>query len=131
MHIFLEARVLAVLFRLFALIGLLALAGLLWLKFDTQTKQQVAFLDEVIDDAYTVLQSEKEAQWKDISDKKSAFNDVFDANEQIPDGDENLLSSRSRSIGHIRAEYLQKSRLQRSSRFLCKRIWTRFIILGF
>lgn len=85
-------RVLAVLFRLFALIGLLALAGLLWLKFDTQTKQQVAFLDEVIDDAYTVLQSEKEAQWKDISDKKSAFNDVFDANEQIPDGDENLLS---------------------------------------
>ena len=91
MHIF-HMRVLAVLFRLFALIGLLGLAGLLWLKFDTQTKQQVAFLDEVIDDAYTVLQSEKEAQWKDISDKKSAFNDVFDANEQIPDGDENLLS---------------------------------------
>ena len=57
-------RVLAVLFRLFALIGLLGLAGLLWLKFDTQTKQQIAFMDEVIDDAYTVLQSEKRPSGK-------------------------------------------------------------------
>ena len=86
-------RVLAVLFRLFSLFGLLALGALLWFKFDTQTKQQVSFLDEVIDDAYAVLQSEKEAQWKDISEKKTAFNDVFDSNEQIPDGDENLLSA--------------------------------------
>lgn len=85
-------RVLAVLFRLFSMLGLLALGGFLWFKFDTQTKQQISFLDEVIDDAYVVLQSEKDAQWKDISEKKSAFNDVFDANEQIPDGDENLLS---------------------------------------
>ena len=75
------------------MVGLLALGGFLWFKFDTQNKQQKAFLDEVIDDAYVVLQSEKEAQWKDISEKKSAFNDVFDANEQIPDGDENLLSA--------------------------------------
>ena len=72
-------RVLAVLFRIFSLLGLLALAALLWMKFDTQTKQQTSFLDEVIDDAYVILQSEKEAQWKDISEKKSAFNDVFDA----------------------------------------------------
>ena len=86
-------RVLAVLFRLFSLFGLLALGALLWFKFDTQTKQQVSFLDEVIDDAYAVLQSEKEAQWKDISEKKTAFNDVFDSNEQIPDGDQNLLSA--------------------------------------
>ena len=85
-------RVLAVLFRIFSLLGLLALAALLWMKFDTQTKQQTSFLDEVIDDAYVILQSEKEAQWKDISEKKSAFNDVFDANEQVADGDENLLS---------------------------------------
>ena len=109
----------------------LGLAGLLWLKFDTQTKQQVAFMDEVIDDAYTVLQSEKYAQWKDISEKKSAFNDVFDANEQIPDGDENLLSLAVEALDTSGAEYLQKSRLSRPSRFFCKRIWARFIILGF
>ena len=67
-------RVLAVLFRLFALIGLLGLAGLLWLKFDTQTKQQVAFMDEVIDDAYTVLQSEKDNR---IKLKKSLVSKIF------------------------------------------------------
>lgn len=86
-------RVLAVLFRLFSLLGLLALAGLLWFKFDTQTKQQVSFLDEVIDDAYTIMQSEKDAQWKDISEKRSAFNDTFASNEQIPDGESNLLAA--------------------------------------
>ena len=86
-------RVLAVLFRLFSLFGLLALGGLLWLKFDTFNKQQFSFLDEVVDDAYTVLQSEKEAQWKDISDKKTAFNDVFDSNDQVPEGEENLLAA--------------------------------------
>ena len=86
-------RVLAVLFRLFSLFGLLALGCLLWLKFDTFNKQQFSFLDEVVDDAYTVLQSEKEAQWKDISDKKTAFNDVFDSNDQVPEGEENLLAA--------------------------------------
>ena len=77
-------------------------------------------MDEVIDDAYTVLQSEKEAQWKDISEKKRAFNDVFDANEQIPDGDENPVIARSRSIGHIRAEHLRnqdyRDRLESSAK---------------
>ncbi len=63
-------RVLAVLFRLLSLIGVLALVAFLWLKFDTNTKQQVAFLDEVVEDAYQILQSEKEAQWKDISEKE-------------------------------------------------------------
>ena len=75
----------------FSLLGLLSLAGLLWLKFDTQTKQQISFLDEVLDDAYTVLQSENK-QWEDISKKKGDFNDVFEANEQIPEGEDNLLS---------------------------------------
>ena len=83
-------RVLAVLFRLFSLFGLLALCAFLWLKFDTNNKQQISFLDEVVDDAYSILQSDSKA-WKDVSDKKSAFNDVFDANEQIPEGEENLL----------------------------------------
>ena len=84
-------RVLAVLFRIFSLLGLLSLAGLLWLKFDTQTKQQISFLDEVLDDAYTVLQSESK-QWEEINQKKSNFNDVYEANEQIPEGEDNLLS---------------------------------------
>ena len=84
-------RVLAVLFRIFSLLGLLSLAGLLWLKFDTQTKQQISFLDEVLDDAYTVLQSERK-QWEEINQKKSNFNDVYEANEQIPEREDNLLS---------------------------------------
>ena len=53
-------RVLAVLFRLLSQSGLLALAAFLWLKFDTNTKQQIAFFDEVVVDAYEILQSEKE-----------------------------------------------------------------------
>ena len=79
-------RVLAVLFRLLGIAGLILLSGLIWLKFDTVSNQQTAFLTEVIDDAYIVLQSEKEAQWKDVSEKKRAFNDVFESNQPLPEG---------------------------------------------
>ena len=49
-------RVLAVLFRLFSMVGLLALGRLFFgLSLTPKTKQQKAFLDEVIDDAYAVL----------------------------------------------------------------------------
>jgi len=85
-------RVLAVLFRLFSLLGLLALCGMLWLKFDTLNKQTFSFLDEIVDDSYAILQSEQEAKWKDLGEKKSIFNDTFDANEQVPDGEENKLA---------------------------------------
>ena len=85
-------RVLAVLFRLLGIAGLILLSGLIWLKFDTVSNQQTAFLSEVIDDAYIVLQSEKEAQWKDVSEKKRAFNDVFESNQPLPEGTENPLS---------------------------------------
>ena len=85
-------RVLAVLFRLFSLLGLLALCGMLWLKFDTLNKQSFSFLDEIVDDSYAILQSEQEAKWKDLGEKKSIFNDTFDANEQVPDGEENKLA---------------------------------------
>ena len=37
--------------------------------------------------------SVRQQSMEGISDKKSAFNDVFDANEQIPEGEENLLSN--------------------------------------
>ena len=83
-------RVLAALFRIFSLLGLLALCGLLWLKFDTQTKQQTAFLDDVLDDAYGILQSDSK-QWDEIKNKKGDFIDVFDTNEQVPDGSDNPL----------------------------------------
>ena len=82
-------RVLAVLFRLFSLLGVLAFSGMLWLKFDTLNKQSFSYLDEIIDDSYSILQSEQEAKWKDLGEKKSIFNDIFDSNEQVEDGEEN------------------------------------------
>ncbi|NBU87478.1 MAG: hypothetical protein EBS13_09370, partial [Verrucomicrobia bacterium] len=85
-------RVLAVLFRLFSLLGVLAFSGMLWLKFDTLNKQSFSYLDEIIDDSYSILQSEQEAKWKDLGEKKSIFNDIFDSNEQVEDGEENKLA---------------------------------------
>ena len=84
-------KALSVLFRLLSLLGLLALAGVLWLKWDTLKNQSHSFLDETVDNAYTILQSSKEAQWKDVSSKKSIVSDVFDANEQIDQGADNPL----------------------------------------
>ena len=84
-------KAVAVLLRLLCTISLLGLAGVLWLKWDTQKKQSHAFLDETVENAYTILQSAKEAQWKDVANKKSAVNDVFDANEQIDADAENPL----------------------------------------
>ena len=85
-------RVLAVLFRLFSLLGVLAFSGMLWLKFDTLHKQSFSYLDEIVEDSYAILQSEQEAKWKDMGEKKSIFNDTFDANEQVEDGEENKLA---------------------------------------
>lgn len=84
-------KALSVLFRLLSLLGLLALTGVLWLKWDTLKNQSDSFLDETVDNAYTILQSSKEAQWKDVSSKKSIVGDVFDANEQIDQGADNPL----------------------------------------
>tara|TARA_B100001248_G_scaffold194359_1_gene149231 strand:- start:34 stop:1386 length:1353 start_codon:yes stop_codon:yes gene_type:complete len=84
-------KALSILFRLLSLLGLIALAGVLWLKWDTLKNQSHSFLDETVDNAYTILQSSKEAQWKDVSSKKSIVSDVFDANEQIDQGADNPL----------------------------------------
>ena len=80
----------SVIFRLFSLLGMLALAGVLWLKWDTLKNQSHSFPDETVDNAYTILQSSKEAQWKDVS-TKTVVTDVFEANEQIDQGAENPL----------------------------------------
>ena len=84
-------KAVAVLLRLLSTLSLLALGGVLFMKWDTQKKQSYAFLDETVEDAYTILQSAKEAQWKDVSNKKSAVNDVFEANEQLDPDAENPL----------------------------------------
>ena len=90
---------LAVIFRLLSLLSLVGLVAFLWLQLDTGTNQSASFLDEVVSDAYIILQSEKEAQWKDVASKKTTFNDVFDANEQVGPDDENPLEV---SVGELR-----------------------------
>ena len=78
--------------------SLLGLAGVLWLKWDTFTSQTYSFLDEVVSDAYTILQSERDAQWKDIETKKSSFYEIFDANDPVGQNDENPLSLATESL---------------------------------
>jgi len=85
-------NVLAVLFRLLSLLSVAGLAAFLWFKFDTFKKQTNATLDDVVSDAYNILQVEKEAQWKDVSAKKMEFNDVYDANDQVDPSEDNPLS---------------------------------------
>ena len=91
-------RALATIFRLLATVALFGLAGILWLKWDTFTSQTHSFLDEIVSDAYTILQSERDAQWKDISDKKSSFNEIYDANDPVGQNDENPLSMAAESL---------------------------------
>ena len=84
-------RALATVFRLLATFALIGLAGVIWLKWETFTSQSHSFLDEVVSDAYTILQSERDAQWKDIDEKKSSFFEIFDANDPVGQNDENPL----------------------------------------
>ena len=82
---------LSVLLRILSTLSLFGLATLLWVKWDTTNTQSHAFLDETVENAYTILQSAKEAQWKDIANKKSAVFDIFEANEQISADEDNPL----------------------------------------
>ena len=100
-------RALATVVRLLATIALLGLAAVLWLKWDTFTSQTHAFLDEVVADAYTILQSEKDNQWKDISTKKSSFNEIFDANDPVGQNDENPLSMAAESLANAEKSILK------------------------
>ena len=89
---------LAIIFRLLSLLSVAGLAGFLWFKLDKTRTMDASFLDEVVDGAYFILQSEKEAQWKDISVKKTEFMEIFDANEQIDRDDENPLLEAADSL---------------------------------
>jgi hypothetical protein len=91
-------RALATVFRLLATFSIAGLAGVIWLKWDTYTSQTHSFLDEVISDAYIILQSERDAQWKEISEKKSSFFEIFEANDPVDQNAENPLALASESL---------------------------------
>jgi len=82
---------LAVIFRLLSLFSLVGLAVFIWMQWETEKAQKNAFLDEQVSNGYAILQSTKEAQWKDISGKKGKFRDVFLDNQPVGLNDENPL----------------------------------------
>ena len=86
-------KALAVIFRLLSLFALVGLAAFIWLQWETEKAQKNAFLDDQVSNGYAILQSTKEAQWKDISVKKSAFRDVFLDNQPVGLNDENPLEN--------------------------------------
>ena len=83
---------LATIFRLLSLLSVAGLAAFLWVLSETKKKQKEELLDEQVRNGYIILQSEKEAQWKDISAKRNAFNEVFDDNQPVGLNDENPLA---------------------------------------
>ena len=83
---------LATIFRLLSLLSVAGLAAFLWVLSETKKKQKEELLDEQVRNGYIILQSEKEAQWKDISAKRSTFNEVFDDNQPVGLNDENPLA---------------------------------------
>jgi hypothetical protein len=91
-------KALATIFRLLATIGLAGLAALLWIKWETFSVQTHAFLDEVTEVAYTVLQSEQDKTWSQIDQKKSEFYEIFDSNDPVGQNDENPLAISVESI---------------------------------
>ena len=82
---------LAVIFRLLSLFSLVGLATFVWLQWETEKAKKNAFLDEQVSNGYAILQSTKEAQWKDVGEKKSAFKEVFLDNQPVGLNDENPL----------------------------------------
>jgi len=88
----------ATVLRLLATFSLAGLASVIWLKWDNSTSQNHSFLDEVVSDAYTILQSERDKQWSDIEEKKNSFFEIFDANDPVGQNDENPLAIASESL---------------------------------
>lgn len=88
----------ATVLRLLATFSLAGLAGVTWLKWDNFTSQTHSFLDEVVSDAYTILQSERDKQWDDIAEKKNSFFEIFDANDPVGQNDENPLAIASETL---------------------------------
>lgn len=55
--------------------------------------QEEAFLAEQVNNGHSILQSNKEAQWKDIAEKKMLFMEIFLDNQFVGLNDENPLES--------------------------------------
>lgn len=83
---------LAVIFRLLSLFSVAGLAAFIWISSETEKAQKNNLLDDQVKNGYTILQSEKESQWENVSKKRSAFNEVFEDNQPVGLNDENPLA---------------------------------------
>jgi hypothetical protein len=77
---------------LLSLFSVAGLAAFLWFTSETSKFQKNVFLDDQVKNGYLILQSTKEAQWKDISTKRSKFSEVFEDNQPVGLNDENPLA---------------------------------------
>ena len=71
-------KVFAVLFRLLSLLLPIALATYLWMESEVLTERSESFLDEVVSDAYSILQADKKSLWDELNSKKAAFDEAFE-----------------------------------------------------
>ena len=100
---------LAVIFRLLSLFSLVGLATFVWVQWETEKAKKNAFLDEQVSNGYAILQSTKEAQWKDVGEKKSAFKEVFLDNQPVGLNDENPLEIALAGSAAYRRSCISKS----------------------
>ena len=74
----------SIIIRLLSLFSLVGLALVLYLKHEEYRAQDESFLKEQVANGYDILQSSKEAQWKNVKEKKQGFREVFDTNDPVP-----------------------------------------------
>jgi hypothetical protein len=101
-------KALATVLRILATLSLAGLAGVIWMKWETFTIQTNAFLDEVTDISYVILQAEQDKTWEQIDKKKSEFYEIFDANDPVDQNDENPLAISAESIKSSESVLLKK-----------------------
>ena len=85
-------KVFSVFFRLLSLLLPIALATYLWMESEVLTERSESFLDEVVSDAYSILQADKKSLWDELNSKKAAFDEAFESNEPVSSEDENPLA---------------------------------------
>ena len=85
-------KVFSVFFRLLSLLLPIALATYLWMESEVLTERSESFLDEVVSDAYSILQVDKKSLWDELNSKKAAFDEAFESNEPVSSEDENPLA---------------------------------------
>ena len=75
---------LSIIIRLLSLFSLVALSLVLYLKHEEYRAQDESFLKNQVANGYQILQSSKEAQWKNVQEKKQSFRGVFESNDPVP-----------------------------------------------